>query len=254
MTRLANKTAIITGAAGGIGTAISELFLKNGCNVFLVDLMEDSLKEMCDILDSSRVGYLAGDISNFETNQQAVAAAVQQFEHVDVFIANAGIGGMMQSLIEYDETVFTQVMQVNLFGVWHGIRAVGPHMIQQGKGSIVITSSVAGLGGAPLLGAYCASKHAVVGLMRVAAREFARFNIRVNTVNPGPTETDMVRGLELGFSPHSAEEGKKLIESNIPLSRYGEPSEIADLMLFLASDDSSYITGATHTIDGGSRA
>ncbi len=123
-----------------------------------------------------------------------------------------------------------------------------------GGGSIVITSSVAGVGGAPGVSAYVTSKHAVIGMMRSAALECAPFNIRVNTVNPSPVETRMMRSLEEGFSPGNAAAAKEMIRSQIPLQRYGMPDDIAKLMLFLASDDSAFITGSVYMADGGSTA
>ena len=127
-------------------------------------------------------------------------------------------------------------------------------MAERGGGSIVITSSVAGVGAAPGISAYAASKHAVIGLMRSAAKECAALNIRVNTVNPSPVETRMMRSIERGFAPGDEEATKERFAANIPLQRYAAPEEIAKVMLYLASDDSSWVTGSVNMADGGMTA
>ena len=156
--------------------------------------------------------------------------------------------------MEYDEDRFDQVIGVNVKGVFLGIQAAVPALAKRGGGSIVITSSVAGVKGSPGIGPYCASKHAVIGLMKSAAQEYAGQNIRVNTVNPSPVETRMMRSLEEGIAPGDAERIKSRMAAAIPLHRYGEPEEIAKVMLFLASDDSSWITGSVQMADGGMTA
>ena len=145
-------------------------------------------------------------------------------------------------------------MDVNVKGPFLGLKASIPALGERGGGSFIITSSVAGMTGSPQIGAYVTSKHAVVGLMKAAAKECADKNIRVNTVNPSPVETRMMRSLEEGFMPGESEQAKDLMESNIPLGRYGTPEDVAKLMLFLASDDSSFITGSIYAVDGGSTA
>jgi NAD(P)-dependent dehydrogenase (short-subunit alcohol dehydrogenase family) len=140
---------------------------------------------------------------------------------------------------------------VNVRGVWLGIKYLMPEMKKRGGGSIIITSSVAGIRGTPGVSAYITSKHAVIGLMRTAALEGAEHNIRVNTVNPSPIETRMMRSLEEGFAPGAAMHAKERIAATVPLQRYGSPEEVANLMLFLASDESRYCTGGVYMVDGG---
>jgi len=135
-----------------------------------------------------------------------------------------------------------------------GLKASIPAMDLRGGGSFIVTSSIAGLSGTPGIGPYATSKHAVIGLMKSAAKECAEKNIRVNSVNPSPVETRMMRSLEEGLMPGEAKEAKNMLESNIPLGRYGTPEDVAKLMLFLASDDSNFITGSVYTVDGGSTA
>jgi NAD(P)-dependent dehydrogenase (short-subunit alcohol dehydrogenase family) len=145
-------------------------------------------------------------------------------------------------------------MAVNVKGVFLGLKTTVPAMMKRGGGSIVITSSVAGVGAAPGIGPYGASKHAVIGLMRSAAKEYAAAGIRVNTVNPSPVETRMMRSIESGMGEEDAAGVKERISSNIPLQRYAEPEEIAKVMLHLASDDSSWVTGSVNLVDGGMTA
>jgi short-subunit dehydrogenase len=180
-----------------------------------------------------------------------VAATVARFGGIDVFFANAGIEGEVATIPEYSLEMYDRVMAVNVRGVWLGLRAVIPEMAKRGGGSIVITSSLAGLRGTPKLSAYTASKHAVVGLMKAAALECAQLKIRVNTINPAPIATRMIESLENQWSPGNAERMKSRMEHAVPLRRYGQPEEVANLVLFLASNESSYITGNTYPVDGG---
>ena len=138
--------------------------------------------------------------------------------------------------------------------MWLALRYAMPELARRGGGSIVVTSSTAGVRGSAGLSAYVASKHAVVGMMRTAALEGAAKNIRVNSVNPSPVETAMIRQLESGLDPQSPEQGRRYLKGRSPLGRYAEPDEIAGLMLYLASDEARFITGAVHMIDGGRTA
>jgi NAD(P)-dependent dehydrogenase (short-subunit alcohol dehydrogenase family) len=254
MDRLKDKVAIITGGAGGIGKTAGRLFAEEGANVLLVDLDESALKAAVAEIGSNRVSYFAGDVTRAEDNQAMVATAEERYGGVDVLLANAGIEGDVAPLIEYDEARFDQVMAVNVKGVFLGLKTTVPAMMKRGGGSIVITSSVAGVGAAPGIGPYGASKHAVIGLMRSAAKEYAAAGIRVNTVNPSPVETRMMRSIESGMGEEDAAGVKERISSNIPLQRYAEPEEIAKVMLHLASDDSSWVTGSVNLVDGGMTA
>ncbi|MCY4143320.1 MAG: SDR family NAD(P)-dependent oxidoreductase [Gammaproteobacteria bacterium] len=252
--RLGGKTAIVTGAAGGIGFAVAMLFVKNGCNVLAVDVDESSLRNQVESSGSNQLSYCTADVTNAEDNARMVELASERYGGIDILVANAGIEGQIRSIMDYEDEAFDRVMAVNVKGVWNGIRAVVPSMINRGGGSIVITSSVAGLRGGAMLAPYCTSKHAIIGLMRSAAKEFAGAGIRVNTVNPSPVETRMMRSLEQGMNPQDATAAKERIASTIPLQRYAEPEEVANLMLFLASDESSFITGAVYAVDGGNTA
>ena len=254
MARLEGQTAVITGAAGGIGSAAVHTFAKEGANVLAVDIDEEKLDRLVDDLDDDRVSSFVVDVTQASENQAMADVAVERYGGINHFLANAGIEGQVRPILSYDENIFDRVLAVNVKGVWLGLRAVVPKMIESGGGSVVITSSVAGLRGGPNVAPYSTSKHAVIGLMRSAAKEFAQHNIRVNTINPSPVETRMMRSLEAGSSPDDPDLAKRRIAANIPLGRYAEPSEIASVMLFLCTSDASWITGSVYTVDGGNTA
>lgn len=254
MSRLGNKVAVITGGAGGIGKAAGKLFVAEGADVLLVDLDEAALKAACDEIGSNRVSYFVGNVTSHEDNQAMIATAEERYGGVDVFLANAGIEGDVTSIVDYDESRFDQVMAVNVKGPFLGLKASIPALQKRGGGSIIITSSIMGVTGGAGVAPYTTSKHAVIGMMKSAAKECAAMNIRVNTVNPSPVDTRMMRSLEAGFSPDNPDERREQIAASIPLGRYGQPEDIAKLMLFLASDDSSFITGSVYMADGGSSA
>jgi NAD(P)-dependent dehydrogenase (short-subunit alcohol dehydrogenase family) len=200
------------------------------------------------------VSHCVTDVTDLEANQRMVALAEERYGGVDVMLANAGIEGQVKPITECDVEVFDRVMAVNVRGVWLGLKAVIPAMQKRDGGSIVITSSVAGVTGTPGMSPYNTSKHAVIGMMRAAAQECAPSGIRVNTVNPSPVETRMMRSLEEGMSPGAGEAAHEMIRARIPLQRYGEPEDIAALMLFLAGDESRFITGSVYMADGGMTA
>ena len=260
MPRLEGKVALITGATGGIGRAAAALFADAGARVALVDLDEGALQEVARSIGEGRASYTAADVTQPDQTQAFVNATVERWGRIDVFLANAGIEGALSSIPDYPIDVFDRVMAVNVRGVWLGIKYVTPVMREQGGGSIVITSSTAGIGAGPDMSAYTTSKHAVIGLMRTAAMEGAPLGIRVNTVNPAPIETRMMRSIEeqrvaaLDDPNITVAQTYRATSSRIPLGRYGHPEEVARLMLFLASDDSSFCTGGVYMVDGGRSA
>ena len=254
MGRLDDKVAIITGGAGGIGLQAGRLFAQEGAQVLLVDLHESALKEAAQTIGNDAVRYCAADVTQPDHTQRYIQAAVEQFGGVDILLANAGIEGEVQPITDYAIDTFDQVMAVNVRGVWLGLKYAAPEIARRGGGSIVITSSVAGVRGAAGVSAYIASKHAVVGLMRTAALEMAAKKIRVNTVNPAPVDTRMMRSLEEGFQPDDPGQAKEMMSAMVPLQRYADPVEVARIMLFLASDESSYCSGGVYMVDGGMTA
>lgn len=252
MERLSGKVAIITGGAGGIGKVTAEQFLKEGAKIVLVDLFEESLaKTKEELAPFGEVLTVQADVSKESDVENYVKAAFEHFGKIDIFFNNAGIEGKVAPLTEQKMEDFDKVMGVNVRGAFLGLKYILPIMTKQGSGSVINTSSVAGLNGGPNLSPYSISKHAVVGLTKAAALESASANVRVNSIHPSPVNTRMIQSLEEGFVPGNAEAAKAALSSSIPLGRYGEPSDIANLVVFLASDDSAFITGAQYRIDGG---
>ena len=260
MVRLSEKVALITGGAGGIGQAAARIFTGEGARVVLVDRDEAALQSVVSSIGEDKASYVVADVTQPDQVQSYVKAAVERWGGIDIFLANAGIEGALSPIPDYSFDMFEQVMAVNVSGVWLGLKYVIPAMRDRGGGSIVITSSTAGIGGAAGMSAYTTSKHAVIGLMRTAALECAPLGIRVNTVNPAPIETRMMRSLEemrvaaADDSEVTVERTKQAYAARIPLQRYGDPEEVAKLMLFLASDDSSFCTGGAYMVDGGRSA
>jgi NAD(P)-dependent dehydrogenase (short-subunit alcohol dehydrogenase family) len=252
MERLKNKTAIITGGAGGIGKAAAKLFANEGANVMLVDLNEEDLQKAVEEIGTPNIKYVVADVSKNDEVVNFVKKTKESFGEIDVFFNNAGIEGKVKPITEYPLEVFQKVMDVNVKGVWLGLKHVIPAM--RNNGSIIITSSVAGMQGTANVSPYVASKHAIVGIMRCAALECAPRNIRVNTINPSPVDNRMMRSLEEGFDPKNKEEAKKQFEKMIPLGRYAKSEEIARVALFLASAESNFVTGAVLPVDGGMTA
>ena len=252
MKKLENKVVIITGGAGSIGKVTAKLFLDEGAKVMLVDLFEDTLKKTVEELNSENVKFCVADVSKAIEVEHYINETVKVLGKIDVFFNNAGIEGVVKPITEYPEEIFDKVISVNVKGIWLGNKYALPQM--KDGGSIIMTSSVAGILGFANLSAYVTSKHAVVGIMRTTAIEAAPRKIRVNSVHPAPVNNRMMRSIEEGASPENAEDVKKEFEATIPLGRYAEPIEIAKLVIFLASDDSQYITGTTQVIDGGMAA
>jgi 3alpha(or 20beta)-hydroxysteroid dehydrogenase len=255
MGKLTGKVAVITGGTGGIGKETAAVFLKEDAKVVLVDLNEDLLFTVKEELSAlGEIITVQADVTNENEVESYVKTAVDAFGRIDVFFNNAGTEGKVAPIVEQRVEDFDQVMAVNVRGVFLGLKHVLPIMMKQQSGSIINTSSVAGWKGSPGVSPYVTSKHAVVGLTKTAAIEAAPANIRVNSIHPSPVNTRMMRSLEAGYRPDDAESAKAALEKAIPLGRYGETSDIAKLALFLASDDSSFISGSQYRIDGGMAA
>ncbi len=249
MNLLANKVAIITGGAGSIGKTTAKLFVAEGAKVLLVDVNKQELLSIVGELGSENAAYCVADVSSAVQVENYVNKAMKLFGKIDIFFNNAGIEGVVKPIVDYPEDIFDKDIAVNVKGIWLGNKYVLPKICD--GGSIIMTSSVAGLLGFANLGAYVTSKHAVVGIMRTSAIEAAPRKIRVNSVHPAPVNNRMMRSIEEGASAGHGDEVKQQFEASIPLKRYAEPIEIAKLALFLASDDSQFITGTTQVIDGG---
>jgi NAD(P)-dependent dehydrogenase (short-subunit alcohol dehydrogenase family) len=244
--RLDGKVALITGGESGIGLATARLFAAEGAALHLVGIDADALESA-----ASELGALASvaDV----TSEDAVAAALEEgaerYGRYDVLFSNAGISGAIAPLTEFPSDGFARVLAVHVLGAFHVLKHGIPHV--RDGGSIVITSSVVGLIGAPEIAAYATAKHAQVGLMRVAAKELAGRRIRVNTLHPGPTSTAFQDDIEMRATGRPREEAEEAFNRMIPLGRHATPEEIADAVLFLASDESVMITSHTLSVDGG---
>ena len=242
---LQDKVAIVTGGTRGIGFAIVETFLKNGARVALFgsrqETVDKALAKLAQELPDAQVIGLAPDLTDYDAVEAAVNTVKEKFGRIDIIANNAGISAR-DSLYQYDPAAFDKTISVNVNAVFNGCRVVAPIMKAQGGGCIINTSSMVSLYGQPAGVAYPASKFAVNGLTRSLARELGRDNIRVNAVAPGVTRTDMISALP--------PEVLKRVSDPIPLGRVGEPQEVANCFLFLASDLASYVTGEILSVDG----
>jgi len=246
----------LTGAAGGIGREAALRFAAEGASVVAVDLPGAALDETVQLVMAAGGTAIAvgADVRDEAQVKGFIAAAVDSYGGLDALVNNAGIEGPITPLTDTDVDHFDNVLAVNVRGVFLGIKHGAPAIAARGGGAIVNLSSVAGLGGTPGIVAYGASKHAVIGITKTAAMEFAPAQIRVNAICPSPVETRMMRALEQGMNPDDPEAVRALMAASIPLGRYGEPSDVASLMLFLCSDEASFLSGAAIPIDGAMRA
>jgi NAD(P)-dependent dehydrogenase (short-subunit alcohol dehydrogenase family) len=253
MSMLEEKVALITGAAGGIGQAAARAFIDDGARVCLVDLQEQPLQALAKSLGPKAM-FCAADVSQPGEAERYVKTTIDTFGRIDIAFLNAGIAGTVARIEDTPMPIFDRIIDVNVRGVWLGLATLMPLMKEQRGGSIIITSSITGLRGSTGQGAYVASKHAVIGMMKTAAIEGAASNVRVNAICPAPVDTDMMAVIENGISPDNRELGRNKILSGIPMGRYADAGEVAQMVTFLASARSSYCTGATYMIDGGGMA
>nr|WP_042186206.1 glucose 1-dehydrogenase [Kibdelosporangium sp. MJ126-NF4]CEL17144.1 3-oxoacyl-[acyl-carrier protein] reductase [Kibdelosporangium sp. MJ126-NF4]CTQ91627.1 3-oxoacyl-[acyl-carrier protein] reductase (EC 1.1.1.100) [Kibdelosporangium sp. MJ126-NF4] len=247
MGRLAGKVALITGAARGQGAAVARRFVEEGARVTITDVLDEQGKELAAELGDAVV-YQHMDVTSEGDWSAAVERTLVEFGGLNVLVNNAGILHL-KSIVDTTVDEYERVIKVNQLGTFLGMRAVIPALTDAGGGSIINVSSVEGLGGMAFLIAYTASKFAVRGMTKAAAVELGHLNIRVNSVHPGVIDTQMVREAVSGVEVDVSRVGKR-----VPLRRCGQPEEIADLQVFLASDESSYSTGAEFVADGGATA
>lgn len=246
MERLAGKVAIVTGAARGMGSAEAELFAKNGARVLLGDVLTTEVSAAAEAINQ-QVGAdvalaMALDVTSKSAWDRAVATAIERWGGIDILVNNAGVV-KSSGLMEGDEAEWDHLVGVNQKGVWLGMRAVVPSMRERGGGSIVNISSVGGLTGTAIQTIYHGTKGAVRLLSKAAAANLAKDKIRVNSLHPGVILTEMLGSV-------STEEAA-MYASFAPMNRLGQPHEVAYAALFLASDESSFVTGAELAVDGG---
>jgi NAD(P)-dependent dehydrogenase (short-subunit alcohol dehydrogenase family) len=248
MARLAGKAAIITGGEGSIGMATARAFVAEGASVLLAGISEPGLKAGAAEL-GDQAAWAVTDVTDSAQVKTAVDATVERFGRLDVVVANAGIAGATGPIAEYPEDAFDQTLAVHVRGAFLLCKHSVPHLA--GGASIIITSSVVGLTAAPHIAGYSTAKHAQVGLMRTLAAELAPRAIRVNTIHPGPVDNEFQDRVEEAATGADQATAREIFDRMIPLRRHAAPDEIARAMVFLASDDSSFMTGATLAVDGG---
>jgi NAD(P)-dependent dehydrogenase (short-subunit alcohol dehydrogenase family) len=245
---LKGKTAVITGGAGSIGAASARLLAEAGTALVLVDRDAAALAAVAAEIDGP-VLTVTADVSDEAATRTYVQAAVERFGQIDVLFSNAGNFGTVAPITDYPTEVFDSVLAVHVRGAFLAAKHAVPHMPR--GGSIVITSSVAGLRGDPGVYGYITAKHALTGLMRVLAKDLAPRGIRVNTVNPGPVSNGFQKRVEDDLSGIIGRDGTEFFDEIIPLGRHATPEEIAKSVLYLASDQSSFTTGTILPVDGG---
>jgi len=246
--RLSGKVAVITGAAGSIGSATARRFVEEGAQVVLVDREADALAGGAAELGDAAVAHPA-DVTDSDGVEAAVALAVERFGGLDIAFANAGMFGTAAPITEYPEDVFDQVLAVNVRGPF--LLAKHALAVMRDGGSFIITSSVVGVTSAPGIAGYATSKHAVVGLMRTASKEMAERGIRANTIHPGPVDNAFQDNVEVLATGQPKADANAIFDSMIPLARHARPEEVAAAAAYLASDESAFMTGATIVLDGG---
>ncbi len=240
--KLADRIAVVTGGASGIGKATAENFAAEGAKVIIGDLASSAGAKIAAAIGGT---FVPTDVREAKQVEALVQAATDKFGRLDVMFNNAGIG-LSIPLLETSEEDYRRTIAIDLDGVFWGLKFGGKVMVNQKRGAIINTASVAGLIGSPGLSAYNAAKHGVVGLTRNAALEFGAYGVRVNCICPGVIDTPLVMNM------FGAMEGaRKMLDAMHPMLRMGQPEEIAKAVTFLASDDASFITGHALAIDGG---
>ncbi|MDR1765110.1 MAG: SDR family oxidoreductase [Lachnospiraceae bacterium] len=249
MGKLDGKVAIITGGSGGIGLVTAKLFLAEGAKVTIVGsrqaTVDAAMAQVAEYGDS--VIGIPADTATVEGVQSYVKATLDRFGTIDILFNNAGIEGKVAPIVDAEVEDFDRVMAINVRGTWLGLKYVLPVLYAKKSGSVINMSSIGGLTAGPMpVSPYVTSKFAITGMTRIAAVESAPYQVRVNSVHPSPVETRMMRSLESG-SGASHEQ----VATGIPLGRYADPKDVAALVLFLASDDSTFVTGSNYRVDGG---
>jgi NAD(P)-dependent dehydrogenase (short-subunit alcohol dehydrogenase family) len=242
MKQIENKVAIVTGGSSGIGRAVAMLYALEGAKVVVSDINEPGAKETVEMIrkNTGQAIFVKSDVSNPSDNEMLVRKTIESYGALHIACNNAGIGGPLAPTGEYAVEDWNKVISVNLSGVFYGMRYQIPEMLKSGEGVIVNMSSILGMVGFRKAPAYTAAKHGLIGLTKTAALEYGDKNIRINAVGPAFIKTPMIENID-----------DKLIVPLHPIGRIGTPEEVADLVLFLSSKKSSFITGNYFAVDGG---
>lgn len=250
-----NKVVVITGAAMGLGFAAAKELASKGAKLVLVDFNEEKLEssknEIKKEFPDTDLLTVVADVSDEQAVKNYVNKAVEKYGRIDGFYNNAGIEGKQASIVDYDMETFKKVIDINLMGVYYGLRYIIPVMQKQEYGRIVNVASVGGIRGVLNQMPYVASKHAVSGMTKNAALEYGKFNILTNAIAPGAILTPMVAGAFKQINPENPKAAEKEYASHNPTRRLGEPEDVAKVVAFLLSDDNAYVSGQTIAIDGG---
>lgn len=240
------RKVVITGAAAGIGADVAKQFVAQGDYVILLDIQADNLSATAEAFPSSQCEYHTVDVSD----KQAIVDAFAKIDHVDVLVNNAGVEHIPTPMHLVTDEMLDKNLDINIKGLWWCMQQALIKMLAQAGGNIINLASVAGLRSAPMISAYAATKHAVIGITKSAAVEYARQNIRINAVCPSFVDTDMVqRTLKI-----MDEKGQRAIVGANPMKRLGQVSEISQAIVWLASEEASFMTGHAMTLDGGMTA
>ena len=242
----------MTGATGGIGEAIAKRFLNEGANVMVVGRSAEKLAATRGRLtDNGNLAQFVAEAADEAATRGAIAATVDAFGGLDILVANAGTEGRSKPFETQTVEEFEDVLRTNVIGVWLAMKHSVEPMRKRGGGSMIAMSSVAGLIGFPSIAPYIASKHAVYGLVKTVALELGESGIRVNAIGPGPIDNRMMQSLGEQLDPDDPGGVRKELESLVAMKRYGTNEEVANLALFLASDESSFCHGGMYLLDGG---
>lgn len=252
MKRLEGKVCVVTGGAGSVGLATARLFLGEGARVALIDLRQTELDRAAERLGNPSVMTVVADISRDQEVAAAIDAVDARLGPIDVLFSNAGNFGTVAPISVYPEAAFDAVYAVHVKGAFLLCKHATPRM--RDGGSVIITSSVAGVRGDPGVYGYIVAKHAQIGLMRCLAKELAPRRIRVNTVHPGPIDNSFQQAVEADLANVIKRDGAEFFNAMIPLGRHGTPEEVAQSVLYLASDESRFTTGSRLMVDGGMSA
>jgi NAD(P)-dependent dehydrogenase (short-subunit alcohol dehydrogenase family) len=250
MGRMDGTVALITGGESGIGLATARLFVAEGARLHIAGLRRELLEQAAGELGPDAVSWSVTDVTEEDQVAAAIAQATERFGPLDVLFSNAGIAGPVAvPITQYPTEDFRRVLDVHILGAFFMLKHGLP--VMRYGGSVIINSSVVGLTSDIGIAGYATAKHGQVGLMRTAAKEAAARRIRVNTIHPGPTDTQFQRDIEVTATGAPAQEAARLFETRIPLARHASPDEIARAVLYLASPESAYVTGITLPVDGG---